>query len=108
MLFTSLEVYKIVDIQIAGVYEQEPQGPRSNVRPTHRNKTGRAEHAQNSALRIFTGCHKMANEHHLHRVTKLLPVKEHSKMLAARFDLQCHQMLNQHLGVSEYPQKIPR
>jgi len=37
---------------------------------------------QNEALRIATGCHKMAHTDHLHTETKLLPVKYHSELLA--------------------------
>jgi len=37
--------------------------------------------AQNEALRIATGCHKMAYLYHLHQETKIHPVKSHSELL---------------------------
>jgi len=46
--------------------------------------------SQNEALRIATGCHKMAHTDHLHRETKLLPVKYHSELLAKQYWLSCH------------------
>ena len=47
--------------------------------------------AQNSALRIATGCHKMSDPHHLHQEAKVLPVKEHSDMLSAQYLASCYQ-----------------
>ncbi|KAI5727897.1 hypothetical protein M8J77_008348 [Diaphorina citri] len=47
--------------------------------------------AQNASLRVATGCHKMAHEHHLHCETKILPVKEHSKMLTQQYLISCYQ-----------------
>ncbi|KAI5752156.1 hypothetical protein M8J77_014356 [Diaphorina citri] len=47
--------------------------------------------AQNASLRVATGCHKMAHEHHLHSETKILPVKEHSKMLTQQYLISCYQ-----------------
>ena len=41
--------------------------------------------AQNEALRIATGCHKMSHTDHLHVETKLLPVKYHSELLAKQY-----------------------
>jgi len=47
--------------------------------------------AQNEALRIATGCHKMAHLDHLHQETKILPVKSHSELLAKQYWLSCYQ-----------------
>jgi hypothetical protein len=47
--------------------------------------------AENEALRIATGCHLMADSDHLHRETKVLPIRSHSKMLTKQFILACHQ-----------------
>jgi len=47
--------------------------------------------AQNEALRIATGCHKMAHLDHLHQETKTLPVKSHFELLAKQYWLSCYQ-----------------
>ena len=47
--------------------------------------------AQNSSLRVITGCTKMTHIDELHREAKLLPVKEHNMMLSRQFLLQTHQ-----------------
>ena len=41
--------------------------------------------AQNTALRIATGNHKMASIQHLHAETKIMPVKDHCTMLSKQF-----------------------
>ena len=41
--------------------------------------------AQNSALRIATGCHLMADIDHLHNETKVMKVKPHCEMLSKQF-----------------------
>ena len=46
---------------------------------------GRLQRIQNEALRISTGCHRMANIHHLHAECRIMPVKEHLRMLCAQF-----------------------
>jgi hypothetical protein len=45
--------------------------------------------AQNTALRIATGCTKMSPIPHLHCETEILPVKEHNTMLADQFYASC-------------------
>ena len=40
---------------------------------------------QNAALRIVTGCHRMASEGHIHRETKVMQVKRHNEMLSLQF-----------------------
>jgi len=47
--------------------------------------------AQNEALRIATGCHKMSHTDHLHVETKLLSVKYHLELLAKQYWLSCYQ-----------------
>jgi hypothetical protein len=45
---------------------------------------------QNQALRVITGCLQMTPIVHLHRETKILPLKEHGEMLTKQFLLNCH------------------
>ena len=45
---------------------------------------------QNQALRVATGCLAMTPIEHLHRETKVLPVREHGEMLTKQFLLNCH------------------
>ena len=45
---------------------------------------------QNQALRVITGCLQMTPIVHLHRETKILPLKEHGEMLTKQFFLNCH------------------
>ena len=49
------------------------------------------EIAQNTALRLSTGCVKMSDTSHLHQETKILPVKPHSEMLTRQYLLSMHQ-----------------
>ena len=49
------------------------------------------ETAQNSALRLATGCVKMSDTAHLHQEAKILPVKTHSEMLTKQYLLAMHQ-----------------
>ena len=54
--------------------------------PVINNTTRRyLQTAQNEALRIATGCHKISHADHLHTETKLLPVKYHSELLAKQY-----------------------
>ena len=46
--------------------------------------------AQNSALRITTGCHKMADVAELHQDDRELPVRLHNEMTSQQFALACH------------------
>ena len=41
--------------------------------------------AQNTALKIATGCHKMAGTGHVHNETKMMPVKSHCEMLSKQY-----------------------
>ena len=53
-----------------------------NLFPTNWNQI---QTAQNTALRIATGCTKKTSINHLHTETKIMPVKEHSEMLTKQF-----------------------
>ena len=41
--------------------------------------------AQNQALRVATGCHKMSDIDHLHNETKIMKVRPHCEMLSKQF-----------------------
>ena len=45
---------------------------------------------QNTALRIATGSYNMAAPDHLHRETKVLPLREHSIMTSKQYLVACH------------------
>ena len=45
--------------------------------------------AQNAALRMATGAHKMANIYHIHQESFTLSVKDHSDMLSALYLVNC-------------------
>ena len=49
----------------------------------------RLQSVQNQALRVATGCLAMAPIEHLHRETKVLPLKEHGEMITNQFTLNC-------------------
>ena len=59
----------------------------------HLSKSNWAElnAAQNSSLRIATGCTRMTEPSQLNRETKIIPVKEHSEMLTSQYLLAMHQ-----------------
>ena len=48
------------------------------------------QRVQNSALRIATGSYTMASVQHLHRETKILPLKEHGRLLTTQYLAACH------------------
>ena len=50
---------------------------------------GKIQIAQNEALRIATGSHKMSSIDHLHNETEMLTVKQHSDLLSAQYVVQC-------------------
>ena len=45
----------------------------------------RLQPIQNQALRVVTGCHRMASGDHVHQETEELPVPEHTNMPCAQF-----------------------
>ena len=54
----------------------------ANIKPS---SLRRLQSIQNSALRLATGCHKMASWQHLHSEAKVLPVANHAQMLATQY-----------------------
>ena len=50
---------------------------------------GSLQKAQNEALRIITGAHKMSSIDHLHCETEMLRVEEHLNLLSAQYLIQC-------------------
>ena len=53
-----------------------------NIKPT---SLGRLQSIQNTALRLATGCHKMAGWEHLHAEAQILPVADHARMTATQY-----------------------
>ena len=47
------------------------------------------QHAQNEALRIVTGSHKMTSIDHLHIETKMLQVEDNLNLLSAQYLVHC-------------------
>ena len=58
-----------------------------DIKPTLWNTL---QNVQNSALRVATGCHQMAAIEHLHRETKVLPLKEHGRMMTQQYIAASH------------------
>ena len=50
---------------------------------------GKIQHAQNEALRIITGSHKISNIDHIHSETKMLQVEDHMHLLSVQYLVQC-------------------
>ena len=50
----------------------------------------RLQRAQNFALRITTGCLKMADVAELHYEARELPVRQHNELISHQFALACH------------------
>ena len=50
---------------------------------------GRLQWAQNTALRIATGCLEMANVAELHQETRVLPVRQHNVLISQQFAIAC-------------------
>ena len=53
------------------------------------SNTGKIQRAQNEALRIITGSHKMSSIDHLHSETKMLHVENHMNLLSVQYLVQC-------------------
>ena len=49
----------------------------------------RLQPIQNAALRIVTGCHRMASSDHVHHETKTLTILDHTNLLCAQFLASC-------------------
>ena len=50
---------------------------------------GKIHRAQNEALRIITGSHKMSSIDHIHSETKMLQVEDHMNLLSVQYLVQC-------------------
>ena len=50
---------------------------------------GKIQRAQNEALRIITGSHKMSSIDHLHSETKMIQVEDHPNLPYAQYLVQC-------------------
>ena len=59
--------------------------------PSHKDTNwSRLQRAHNSALRIFTGCHKMADVVELHQEARELPICQHNELISLQFAIACH------------------
>ena len=58
---------------------------------------GKIQRAQNEALRIITGSHKMSSIDHIHSETKMLQVEDHLNLLSAQYLVQCLDTENHHI-----------
>ena len=59
--------------------------------PSHTDTNwSRLQQVPNSALRIATGCHKMADDAELHQEARELPVRQHNELISQQFALACH------------------
>ena len=61
------------------------------VRSTNASESniGKIQRAQNEALRIITGSHKMSSIDHLHSETKMLQVDDHLNLRSVQYLVQC-------------------
>ena len=50
---------------------------------------GKIQRAQNEALRIITGSHKVSSIDHIHSETRMLQVEDHLNLLSAQYLVQC-------------------
>ena len=49
------------------------------------SNTGKIQRAQNDALRIITGSHKMSSIDHIHSETEMFQVEDHMNLLSAQY-----------------------
>ena len=75
--------YKALRISIAN-YTSPVWGTNASE-----SNIGKIQHAQNEALRIITGSHKMTSIHHLHSETEMLQVEDHLNFLSAQYLVHC-------------------
>ena len=80
---TLLMTYKLLGSSIANYAE-----PAWSTNTSESN-IDNIPRAQNEALRILTGSHKMSSINHLHSETKMLQVKDHLNLLSAQYLVQC-------------------
>ena len=63
--------------------------PNSTLEDALNSSVKKKQTAQNGALRMATGAHKMASIDHLHQESITLKVKDHSDMLSAQYLVNC-------------------
>ena len=59
------------------------------------------QRAQNSALLISAGCHKMADVAELHQEARKIPVYRHNELISQIFAISCHLPLSHNVAVKE-------
>ena len=77
------------------------------------SKIGKIQRAQNEALRIITGSHKMSSIDHLHSETRMIQVENHLNLLSAQYLVQsmdtenvCHHIIKMDLPPREMKETI--
>ena len=80
---TLLLTYKVLGRSIANytAHVWSTNASESNI--------GKIQRAQNEALKIITGSHKMSSIYHLHSETKMPHVEDHLNLLSAQYLVQC-------------------
>ena len=70
---------------------------------------GKIQRAQNEALRIITGSHRMSSIDHIHSETKMLQVEDHLNLLSAQYLVQCLDTENvcHHITKMDYQTVLP-
>lgn len=81
---TMVSTYKAISRSV-GEYAAPVWGPTASESSWNKLKV-----AENEALRIATGCHRMTDTDHLHRETKVLPIKKHAEMVSKQYLLSCY------------------
>ena len=68
---------------------------------------GKIQRAQNEALSITTGSHKMSSIDHIHSATEMLQVEDHMNLLSVQYLVHCLDTENvcQHTTRMESPPK---
>ena len=92
--------YKALERSVWSIYASE-----SNI--------AKIQRAQNEALRIITGSHKMSSIDHIHSETKMLQVEDHLNLLSAQYLVQfldtenvCHHITKMDLPPREMKETI--
>ena len=81
---TLLTTYQAIGLSILSYY-----CPVWTPSPKYTNRS-RLQRAQNSALRIATGCPKMADVAELHQEAREVPVRQHNELISQHFAIACH------------------
>ena len=68
---------------------------------------GKIQRAQNEALRIITGSHKMSSIDHIHSETKMLQVEDHQNLLSAQYLVQYLDTENVSIFTIHYQTVLP-